>query len=743
MEQKRRSDGVVIETSLPRVLRWPVAHSIVLVLFVVGSSFGWLAIRRLQSLPRETERTLRRHGAALALRSLMHELDGITRSYSATGDSILLYRFDDRGKQLRQLKQETETPDWPSAEYDGRNVGAAANSAVEWLDTYAVPAISLTTEGGRTLATDTLAAGERVFEAVDARLDRLVAAEEREIGEVSTSASRLSRFGLPTLVGATVVALVMVLVAVSMLEKVTARAVRRRTELALVLDAMPYGFLELDADLHVQRLSWRAAEILDVERRGLESVALTSLFMKDSREKVANHLRRLSGEERRVRDTVMGTSRVYDGAEIEAKVRRSDGEVRSVVLTGTPLPAPSEGIAVVLRDVTQEKLAQEQLQQNEKLATMGTLAAGVAHELNNPLAAIATFTHTIDVSRLSSDDADVIRTIADEARRAGGIVRNLLGFSRRRQPERKCVDLAAIVERVIDLRRYELDRSGVEIQVDCPEDLPNVFADEYQLQQVLLNLVVNAHQAMMDNRDGGHRLTVRMSGSVATGITVVVEDTGPGIPTHVLPRLFEPFFTTKPDGVGTGLGLSVSQGIVSEHEGRIWAENREEGGARFIIELPAMETSKEGTKPLVGYQIVDIGSRRILVVDDDAANRRALERVLSRLGHTVAVAENGLSALTKLREGTFEIVISDLHMPGMSGAELFHAVQTERPELAKRFLFLSGDTVSQESHAFLESAGCPALRKPYELDDLHQMLARVVTGSVRARASSAHWPGIT
>jgi two-component system NtrC family sensor kinase len=223
----------------------------------------------------------------------------------------------------------------------------------------------------------------------------------------------------------------------------------------------------------------------------------------------------------------------------------------------------------------------------EKLSAVGELASGVAHEINNPLTTILGLAQLL-LSRSDMTPAvqERIALVADEASRAAGIVQNLLMFARHYPPERRPCSLVQVVHRVIALKSYQLEHDKIRVTTDLA-DGPTVWADENQMQQVLLNLVQNAHQAMA-RQPGERMLTVRVRPRDGR-VSVEVLDTGPGIPSHLLSRIFDPFFTTKPPGEGSGLGLSVSYGIVGQHGGRLSAENRPEGGAMFVVELPAGE----------------------------------------------------------------------------------------------------------------------------------------------------------
>ena len=236
------------------------------------------------------------------------------------------------------------------------------------------------------------------------------------------------------------------------------------------------------------------------------------------------------------------------------------------------------------QQLEQIQRTQAQLIHAEKLSAVGQLASGVAHEINNPLTTILGQTHLLLTQQpLTEHVRSRLNIVAEETARAARIVQNLLLFSRHYPPERRPCLVADQVRRVLDLKAYQLQQDDVQVVTEF-DDGPPVYADEHQLQQVLLNLIQNAHQAMA-KQPPPRVLTVRaLTGTDSVVVTVL--DTGAGIPPESLPRIFDPFFTTKPPGEGSGLGLSVSYGIVAEHRGRLWAENRPEGGAGFFIELP-------------------------------------------------------------------------------------------------------------------------------------------------------------
>jgi len=400
---------------------------------------------------------------------------------------------------------------------------------------------------------------------------------------------------------------------------------------------------------------------------------------------------------------------------------RKDGEYRTIQVTYST-PQKDEEVLCVIRDVTDQKMLQEQLIQSEKMSAIGQLVSGVAHELNNPLAGISAFAQLLlTEKRFPPDQRTAAEMIYAEARRASRIVQNLLTFARQHKPERTPTGVNQVLDDTLELRGYELRVRGIEVTRDYDEQIPETMADAHQLQQVFLNLVTNAEQAMEKSPRESQRLIVRTRRTGAV-IRIEVEDTGPGIPPNLLERIFNPFFTTKPTGSGTGLGLSISLGIVREHEGRIWAENAPQGGARFIVEVPII-TRRASSEAQAMLPLPPQGDRlQILVVDDEASVRVSLQRYLAGRGHEVETTSSGREALGRLREGKFDAVIVDMRMPDISGEELYRDLRTTDPDHADRIIFTTGQLVDEEVRTFLTSTGRPCVPKPFEFAAFDQAL---------------------
>lgn len=407
--------------------------------------------------------------------------------------------------------------------------------------------------------------------------------------------------------------------------------------------------------------------------------------------------------------------------QFESVVVRKDGERRHITITYS-CPQRSREVLCLIRDATEEKQLQQQLVQSEKMGAIGQLVSGVAHELNNPLASITAFAQLmLSDGNLNAEDRHATEVIASESRRAARIVHNLLTFARQHKAEKTYADINQVVENALELRGYDLSVRGIQIERAYAEPAPCTMADAYQLQQVILNLVTNAEQAMAGIDRSDHRLTVRTRRGGET-IHIEIEDTGAGIPADSLERIFNPFYTTKAVGHGTGLGLSISLGIISEHGGRIWAENVAVGGAKFCIDLPRVAPPLGLDVPLSTPTLALTEGLRILVADDEAAIREALSRFLERSGHHVVAVDSGSGALAAARDQIFDAVLLDMRMPDLSGKNVFEQWLSERPELARRVVFLTGDIVSADLQQFLAGTGQPFIAKPFDLDVVLQVL---------------------
>ncbi len=411
--------------------------------------------------------------------------------------------------------------------------------------------------------------------------------------------------------------------------------------------------------------------------------------------------------------------------QFETTMRHKNGERRHLTVNYA-CPQRSREVICMIRDATAEKNLQQQLLHSDKMAAIGQLVSGVAHELNNPLASISAFAQLMLADkRIGAEHRNSVEVVRSEAQRASRIVHNLLTFARQHKAEKVAEDINVVIQETLELRTYELNVRGIQVLAELDEMTPLVtLVNRYQLQQVLLNLVTNAEQAMGSRPAMRHRLTLRSVRSSAA-VRIEVEDTGGGIAPEAMNQIFNPFFTTKPVGMGTGLGLSISVGIVGEHGGRIWVENTR-AGARFVVELPLVDCGTRHPEIVVAATpMARPESLTILVADDEAPLRTALGSYLASIGHSVVTVGSGSEAIWRAEgDESFDVVLLDLRMPDVSGQEVFERWRRERRELSERVVFITGDIVSPDLHAFLGSSGRPYVAKPFEFSEIIGVLPR-------------------
>jgi signal transduction histidine kinase/ActR/RegA family two-component response regulator len=376
--------------------------------------------------------------------------------------------------------------------------------------------------------------------------------------------------------------------------------------------------------------------------------------------------------------------------------------------------------------------AQGQLIQAEKMTVVGQLVSGVAHELNNPLAGVLGYVQLLLRGNVPGETRQRLLKIEAEAERCKRIVQNLLIFARRHKPRKTLLDLNAVIESTLEMRDYHLRTDNITVLRDLDPDLPRTMADMNQIQQVLMNMINNAQHAMLEvRRPRRMSLATRHH---AGRIQIRLEDNGSGIQQEHLSRVFDPFFTTKEVGRGTGLGLSICYAIIEEHRGVIRVESTPGKGTVFTIDLPVQEEAVM-TEPERQADRIAAGEEpqprtgRILLVDDETSLLEVIGDVLRLDGHLVESESNGVAALRRLRQERFDIVVSDLKMPGMSGQELFARLAEIDPSLVRRLVFTTGDLANPETLKFLESAGNPYLQKPFDLNAVRKIVQKLLAAA--------------
>jgi PAS domain S-box-containing protein len=386
----------------------------------------------------------------------------------------------------------------------------------------------------------------------------------------------------------------------------------------------------------------------------------------------------------------------------------------------------AERTAALQREVAERQQMQDALFQREKLAAMGSLLASVAHELNNPLSIILLHTDLLQADAGPGLLNEYAAEIAQAARRCERLVRQFLTLARQHAPERTVVDLNALVTETVEMLVPSLQVDTITVDLRLTAALPRLWADPHQLRQVLVNLVTNAQQALREVAAPRQLTLTTAVNEAQTRVTLEVADSGLGISPDVQTRIFEPFFTTKPPGVGTGLGLPLCRGILEDHGGTLECTSQIGRGTTFQVELPVGVIPETPLASNSGTALSPVPSSTILLVDDEPVIANAMARLLRRDGHTVDTAANGRLALVKLQECAYDLILSDLRMPELDGPGLYRALETRYPQLCRRFIFLTGDTLNPDTHALSVQRGVPQLFKPYTAVELRRIIHQVL-----------------
>jgi PAS domain S-box-containing protein len=421
-------------------------------------------------------------------------------------------------------------------------------------------------------------------------------------------------------------------------------------------------------------------------------------------------------------------------ARFEYRVRHRDGAWRILEATGTnQLDNPSvRGIVINGRDITEVKQAEaeiarqrEALYQREKLAAMGSLLAGVAHELNNPLSIVVGRAIMLEEGAQDPATLAAAQKIHAAAERCARIVKTFLAMARQHPPRYTEVQVNRIVEASLDMLGYSLRTGGIEVYFRPSEGLPEIAADADQLHQVFINLIVNAQQALAD-RTGPRRLRIASARDPDRHeVRVEVADNGPGIPEDIRSRIFDPYFTTKPVGSGSGVGLSVSLGIVEAHGGRLTVACPSWGGTVFTVHLPVRPAAESGRGQAEPLRRGD-GRKRLLIVDDEPEIGALLADILDPERHCIETAGSGREALERIeRDSGYDVILTDLRMPQLDGPALYREIRTRWPDLARRVVFVTGDILSPQVRQLLEESRCPVIEKPFVPGEVRRVVAAV------------------
>ena len=419
---------------------------------------------------------------------------------------------------------------------------------------------------------------------------------------------------------------------------------------------------------------------------------------------------------------------------------RKDGSVLEVEVHGVPMQYRGKPhVLTITRDVTEKKRSAQQLarqkeslHQRQKLVALGSLLAGVAHELNNPLSVVVARAVLLEEQgdQATRAAAEKIRTAAERCAR---IVRTFLAMARQQRPERGPVAVNEVVSAALDMTGYTLKTSGVDVTLDLADDIPPILADADQLHQVFLNLVINAQQALQDRpAPRSLRIETRFD-PAADAVRIKVADNGPGIPEHLRARIFEPFFTTKPTGLGTGVGLAVSLGVVEAHGGTMSVDCPGEGGTVFSVVLPTgcVEPVADDTVPSWKPRVTQ---RTILIVDDEPEIRETLSEILIAAQHRVVTASSGREALERMAAERYDAILTDIRMPDLDGRSLYEEIQRRWPGQAGRVVFVTGDTLATGVRKLVSESGRPVIEKPFLPSEVRRIVGQLSTGDGAAAA---------
>ncbi len=431
---------------------------------------------------------------------------------------------------------------------------------------------------------------------------------------------------------------------------------------------------------------------------------------------------------RQLRDSAEAVGRGDFSRRVEVKSSDECGELAAVFNQTTENIKTSR--EQLEKTVETLKSTQNQLIQSEKLSGIGEFVAGVAHELNNPLTSVMGFAELLQQADMAEQQRRYLDVIAKSAKRCQKIVASLLSFARRHAPERKVLCVNEIVESAVEILQYQMRTSNIEVVTQLEPNLPSTEVDSHQMQQVFLNIINNARQAMEGRTVKGLlRVTTESSDDK---VRIIIQDNGPGIPPENITKIFNPFFTTKEVGKGTGLGLSLCYGLVSEHGGTITPTSVLGEGATFTIELPisyasASAADKKATGPLPAAAKGEGVGKRVLVIDDEDTILQMINAALTMNGYKVDVARDGESALRRLGQYHYDLALCDWKMPGLNGQQVYERLHASDPEMSRRLIFITGDVVNEKTQEFLSTQHKVCLSKPFTLGEFHTAINRVMT----------------
>ncbi len=513
-------------------------------------------------------------------------------------------------------------------------------------------------------------------------------------------------------------------------------AARRAVEAyhAVIVETALDAIIVIDKAGHVVDFNPAAVSIFGYSREAAMGAQIADLIIPPSMR--GAHFRGLAAY------LESGATRIL-GRRLKLEAIRADGRQIPIELTITDVTLGEQRLfAAHLRDLTTERAAEAEIErqrdalyQKEKLAAFGSLLAGVAHELNNPLAVVIgqsmMMREKLQAGEGPVPTADLARRsqkIEDAAQRCAKIVRSFLDMARQRKTERRSVHLAQLVEEALDLLSYHLKSAGVTVETQFPEAFAPAWIDSDQIHQVVVNLLVNACQALEgDGQSSRLILIAARHDDHGRAVRLMVSDNGPGIAPAIRSRIFDPYFTTKPAGHGSGIGLAVSRGFVEAHGGTLDLEDSPLGGASFVMRLPlgSPADDQDAVGPVSPPAAAQkAGARLVLIIDDERDIAEMLEELVEQLGFRAVIAESGNAAKRLLEQSTLapDAILCDMRMPDGDGPAFYDWLKIARPALSGLIGFVTGDTLGPSVGRFLARSGCPMIEKPFTRDEIGHIL---------------------
>ncbi len=502
--------------------------------------------------------------------------------------------------------------------------------------------------------------------------------------------------------------------------KQSEQALRESEEkLRLTFDSMTEGVAVIDLSANIIEVNKALLHMFGYGRKNelIGRSAFEFMVNRDHTDARKNMERMAKGEY-----IVSGESILFkkDGKEFPAKV--SSATIRD---PASGIPA---GFVTIIEDITKRRQLEKERRAIERraqiasrLASVGEMASGMAHEINNPLTAVIGFAQLLMKKDIPKDARKYARTIHDGAQRVAGIVARLLIFARQEKPSRNSVSINEILENTIALRAYTMKTGNIEVATQLASDLPRTMADAGQLQQVFLNIIINAETEMKLAHERG-KLSIKTE-TVGDTIRISFKDNGPGIAKENLKKIFDPFFTTREVGKGTGLGLSLCHAVIAEHNGQIYAKSKLGSGATFIVELPVVREEKQlESIESTANEPKNEAKAKILVVDDEPTVRQFLSEMLTDQGHEVETVDNAADALKMIESKGYSHILLDIKLPGVSGIELYKTLKEKGRSLTRKVIFITGDIMGVDTRDFFSKTKARYISKPFDIQQLNKQI---------------------